>query len=490
MKRFFSLVASVLLLSSCSRSAPAGAPLAAPAPGAGAPPPAATAPAIAPGFIISAPGAPFASAALPSVEAAEATEVVVHREQARHTISGFGGAFNEHGWDVLRLLPEGERQEVLAALFDAGSGLGLSYGRIPIGASDYALDRYTLDESPGDFDMSEFSIERDRRLLIPYVQAAVKLRPDLRLWGSAWTPPTWMKTNGAFDSGAIKDDPKVYEAYALYLARFVESYRDEGITVSMVVPQNEPGQLTRYPSCDWTPAQYVTFIRDHLAPTFRRRALPTQIFVGTVNKGDWDVLAVLKAPGLASAIAGVGLQWGGLEHVAPVHAAYPSLPIMQSETECGNQYRQPDYNPDTPPNDFAYAAYTFRKLRDFISAGASSYMLWNLVLDEHGKNLDSQRPWPQNSPVVVDRATKQVTYTPMYWVTKHFSGLIRVGARVIASSSSYADQIAFENPDGTRVVELLNDSAAPVRLVIVDGARRQPLELPARSVASLILPKE
>jgi glucosylceramidase len=298
-----------------------------------------------------------------------------------------------------------------------------------------------------------------------------------------------MKTNGAFDGGAIRDDPKVYAAYALYLARFVESYRAEGIDVSMVVPQNEPAQLTHYPSCDWTPAQYVTFIRDHLGPTLRSRSLSTQIFVGTINKPDWDVLSVLKDPGASPFIAGVGLQWGGLKHVAPVHAAFPNLTIMQSETECGNGRRQPGYNPERAPNDFAHAAHTFRKLRDFISAGASSYMLWNLVLDEYGKNIDSENPWPQNGAIIVNRSTKQLTLTPMYWVTKHFSALVQPGARVLASSGAHADQIVFLNPDGTRVIELLNDSPAPVTLTVVDGARRQPVELPAQSFGTLLLPR-
>jgi glucosylceramidase len=489
MKRLASSLAGLLLLlPGCARTAPTPSPASAE--------PAVAAPEAAPEpqsrgarWIVTTGAAPFANGALPTAERQGAAEVVVLADQARHEVSGFGGAFNEHGWDALNVLSEGERQAALAALFDPGTGLGLSYGRIPVGASDYALDRYTLDEAPGDYAMARFSIERDRRWLIPFIQAALKLRPGLKLWASAWTPPTWMKTNGAFDGGAFKDEPKVYAAYALYLARFVESYRAEGIDVSMVVPQNEPGQLTRYPSCDWTPAQYVTFIRDHLGPTFQRRSLSTQIFVGTVNTADWDILSVLKDPGVSRVIAGAALQWHALSRVAPVHAAFPSLTIMQSETECGNNHWQPGFNPERAPNDFRYAAYTFRKLRDFISAGASSYMLWNLVLDEHGKNIDSERPWPQNGAIIVDRKAKQVTLTPMYWVTKHFSALLQPGARVVASSGAFADQIVFLNPDGTRVVEPLNESAAPLTLTIVDGSRRQPVELPPQSFGTLLLPR-
>jgi glucosylceramidase len=488
MKRLASCLAGLLLLlPSCSRTAPspslASADLGVAPPGATPEPQTAGV-----RWIVTTGAAPFASAELPRGERQGAPELVVLADQARHEVHGFGGAFNEHGWDALSVLPAGERQAALAALFDPGTGLGLAYGRIPIGASDYALDRYTLDEAPGDYEMASFSIQRDRRLLIPFIQAALKLRPGLKLWASAWTPPTWMKTNRAFDGGAFEDDPKVYAAYALYLARFVESYRAEGIEVSMLVPQNEPGQLTHYPSCDWTPAQYVTFIREHLGPTFQHRSLSTQIFVGTVNKADWDILSVLNDSGASRFVAGAALQWHALRQVAPVHAAFPNLTIMQSETECGNNHWQPGYNPERAPNDFGYAAYTFRKLRDFISAGASSYMLWNLVLDEHGKNIDSEHPWPQNGAIIVDRTTRQVTLTPLYWVTKHFSALIQPGARVVASSGAFADQIVFLNPDGTRVVELLNESAAPLTLTVIDGSRRQPVELPAQTFGTLWLP--
>lgn len=440
-------------------------------------------------WIITTASAPFARSTSPAQAAGGDADVSVDTTQRLQVIDGFGGAFNEHGWDAMSVLSEAERQEVLRALFDPVTGLRFNYCRTPIGASDYALDRYTLDETPGDYAMAHFSIERDEQRLIPFIQAARRLRPDLRLWASAWTPPTWMKDNGAFDGGALKDDPRVYAAYALYLAKYVESYRGHGIDISMVVPQNEPAQLTRYPSCDWTPAQYVTFIKDHLAPTFRSHGLGTQIFVGTINRSDWDVLSVLKDAGTKAVISGVGLQWGGLAHVAPVRAAYPELPIMQSETECGNQASKPGYDPEKPPNDFVYAAYTFRKLRDFIGGGASSYMLWNMVLDEHGKNLDSERPWPQNSAIVVNRKTKQVTYTPMFWVTKHFSSLVEPGARLLATSGAYADRIAFENPDGTVVVELLNDGEEAVQLTIAAGQRRHAVELPPDSVASLLIPK-
>ena len=430
---------------------------------------------------------PFIRLPLPSSAPSGSRDLVVYPSRTLQTLRGFGGAFNEQGWAALSVLAESERQAVLRQLFDPALGLRLNLARTPIGASDYAMDRYTLDEHPGDYGMDRFSIERDRQRLLPFIKAALRIRPDLRVWASAWTPPTWMKTNGAFDSGAMKDDPRTYAAYALYLSKFVASYRAEGVDVFMVVPQNEPGQLTQYPSCDWTPAQYTTFIAKHLGPLFRAHHPDTRIFVGTINRGNWDLLSVLRDPGAGAFVSGVALQWGGLEHVVRVRQAFPKLEIMQSETECGNEYWKPGFDPRRAPNDFAYAAYTWRKFRNYIDAGSSSYFLWNLVLDEGGMNIDTQRPWPQNSAVVVDRRSRKVMYTPMFWATKHFSGLVDPGAHLVETNGTYADAIAFKNPDGSVIVELLNASSEPVELNIAIGKHSFAPKLPARSFASVCL---
>jgi hypothetical protein len=113
----------------------------------------------------------------------------------------------------------------------------------------------------------------------------------------------------------------------------------------------------------------------------------------------------------------------------------------------------------------------------------------NMVLDEQGKNIDSISPWPQNSAVVVERLARRAIYTPMYWATKHYSGLIDVGARLVHSDGAYNDQIAFVNPDGSAVVELLNVEKASAKVIVAVGTRSFAVELPAESFATLIVPK-
>lgn len=408
-------------------------------------------------------------------------------------INGFGGAFNEKGWVALSVLNPDKRDEVLKALFDPAEGAGFNICRVPIGASDYAVSRYTLNEVKDDYQMKHFSIERDKGCLIPYIKAAMKFRPDLRIWGSAWTPPTWMKTNGHFDGGSMKDDPKIYDAYSLYLARFLEAYQEEGINVYAVAVQNEPDIVRNYPTCLWTEKQFLTFIRDHLGLLFKERGVRGEIWLGTMDDGDFNKYprTVLSDPKANNFITTVGYQWGGLNSVAWTRKNYPTKRIMQTETECGNWYWREGFDPDKPQNDWNYGAYTWNKVKDYFERGVNSYMLWNMVLDQEGKNIDSVRPWPQNAAVVVDTETKSVIYTPMYYAFKHFSHFVKPGAHLIRVKSSGAlkDALAFKNPDGKVVLVMQNTAPKSINLKIKMENKNYALSLPAQSWSTLILPQ-
>src|SRR5690606_17493852 len=146
------------------------------------------------------------------------TATVTVSDTAKQDWIGWGGTFNEAGWSALMTLSEADREAVMKLLFDAKDGLGFSWGRIPIGASDYAIERYTLNETSGDTAMTKFSIDHDKdpgRGLIPFVHAAIAVKSDIKFWGSVWTPPTWMKTNGAYDKGGMKSDKANLDAFAL-----------------------------------------------------------------------------------------------------------------------------------------------------------------------------------------------------------------------------------------------------------------------------------
>jgi glucosylceramidase len=409
----------------------------------------------------------------------------------RKMVVGYGGAFNEKGWEALQALPQAKRDEVLRRIFGDRKGLSLTMGRIPIGASDYALSRYSLDDTPGDYAMQKFSIERDRKALIPYVKAALAVNPALRFWASAWSPPPWMKDNGAYDSGKMKDDPKTYAAYALYLAKFVEAYKAEKINVEAVAVQNEPYVLTHYPSCRWEPAQYRTFVRDHLGPTLAQRKTGATVLLGTFNQPDNEAhaRAVLEDPKARQYVGALGLQWGGLPIAAAARKLVPNLRVWQTETDCGNHHWEKGFDPARPQNDFAYATQTWRSLRDYLRGGAEIYMLWNIVLDETGKSIDARQPWPQNSPIVIDRKAKTVTYTPMFKAFAHWSIFARPGDLVLEGAGA-EDAMAFADIERRVVVELMNPTGAGKTVRVKLQGRAWDAVLPARSFGTLIINME
>jgi glucosylceramidase len=370
--------------------------------------------------------------------------IVVDPAATAQRIDGFGGCFNEIGWRALLRLDEVDRDRVMRALFDEKEGLGLNFGRVPIGASDFALSAYSLDDVPGDVELKQFSIERDRYMLIPFIKAALRVRPDLKVWGSPWSPPAWMKTSGVYHGGALRQEPAILKAYAIYLARFVEEYHREGIDVFAVNFQNEPAEDTKYPSCPWKdPATVRDFIRDYAGPTFAERHVAAKIWLGTItnNKLEWFE-AILDDPGVMQTIGGLGIQYASRDVAEQLHGEYPNLAMMETETKCYNGH-----------NDWFDAEDTFRQMVGFFRGGVSAYMYWNMVLDQTGL---SSWGWSQDSTVVVDDYDGSVIYTPQYVLMKHISRFVKPGAVFLKPTSDVDSVLAFRTGDGSVVAVVMN----------------------------------
>jgi len=402
--------------------------------------------------------------------------------ETRQTIDGFGGCFNERGWDALSVLSETERRKVLHKLFDPDTGCGFTLFRTPIGASDYAMDWYSLAETPGDLELKSFSIERDRKYLIPYIRAALEIHPGSKIWASPWSPPAWMKRNGRYscqsepETSRLIWTPEIRSAYARYFFRFIQAYRDEGIPVYAIHVQNEPDACQVFPSCLWTGEEMRDFIRDDLAPRFRKDRLDTEIWLGTINHGDYRKYAgvVLGDPDTAPIVAGVGYQWDGKWAVAETHRRHPGLRLMQTESECGDG-----------SNDHGAGLYTWTLIKQYFEGGANSYLYWNMVLDQTG---NSTWGWSQNSLVTVNRFTREVRYNFEYYVMKHVGAFIQPGAVRIQTGGDDAQALAFRNPDDTIVVVLSNPSFNPWTMTIRVNERMIRIQAPAGSVNTVVWP--
>lgn len=211
-------------------------------------------------------------------------------------IDGFGGCFNELGWDALQMLDKQTRDSILQELFVPEKGFNFTICRMPMGANDYSRRFYSYNETPGDLAMNNFSIAHDTSGLLPYIKEAMKYNPRLNVWASPWCPPSWMKTNNhyACRRDTVQNDlpessqgeegitqfimkPAYLQAYALYFSKFVEAYRAEGINIYAVHVQNEPNSCQVFPSCIWNAASLRDFIGKNLGPQFEKQNLNTDI---------------------------------------------------------------------------------------------------------------------------------------------------------------------------------------------------------------------
>jgi glucosylceramidase len=393
-------------------------------------------------------------------------------------MAGFGGCFNELGWDALGVLPDGDRNAVLAALFGPeGDGCRFNMGRVPIGASDYALQWYSHDEADGDYGMERFSVERDRRYLLPYIKAAMGFRPDLWLFASPWSPPTWMKTHRVFNYGVIRWQPEILHALALYFLRFVRAYREEGVEVRQVHVQNEPAADQKFPSCRWMGERLRDFIRDYLGPLFEREGEECEIWLGTLNADNFDefIVSAMIDDVCRRFIGGVGLQWAGKSIIQRIHAAWPELRLMQTENECGDG-----------KNTWQYAHYVFALLWHYLTNGAEAYCYWNMVLPVGG---ESTWGWRQNSMVCVDKDRREVAYNPEFHVMRHFSRFVQPGAVRLDVSGPWAgNALVFRNPDGAAVVVAANPLAQPRTLIFQADGGNVACEAEPCSFNTLVVP--
>jgi glucosylceramidase len=383
-------------------------------------------------------------------------------------------------------------------LFDATYGAGFVFGRIPIGASDYAMSNYTLDETANDTSMANFSIDRDRQKLIPYINAALAINANLRLWASPWTPPTWMKDNGQFAGGNMKDDATILQAHALYLAKWVQAYAGESLKIEAIHPQNEPGYATNYASCLWTAALFTKFIGTYLGPTFTSQNVSARIFLGTMSNSDsgkdGTIVTTMMADSTAKPyVKGIGLQWGMLDNASSNPATYKAynVPLWATEHKCGNYPWNPGgsipaFNSSKAPNDYPYGVESWGYIRDAITkAGVTSYSAWNMVLDNIGKNLDTVRPWPQNALLTVDRTANTLTVTPAYYVFRHVSQFVAPGAKRVATTGSSPDTVAFKNPDGSIVAVLYNSGSSAKTTTLAVGTTKLQFSIPANGFATV-----
>ncbi len=393
-------------------------------------------------------------------------------------VLGFGAAFTDASCYWFGKLNDRERQALLSEFFGP-AGLRLSVCRTCIGSSDYSTSAYSFDDSPEpDPDLKKFSIEHDRGYILPTLRAARGVNPDLYLFSSPWSPPGWMKSGGSMLGGSMRKE--YFASYAEYFVKFLQGYSADGVKINAVTIQNEvdTDQNGRMPAALWGQEYEIEFVKKFLGPAFEKASLDTRIWILDHNYNLWGrAIDELSDPDVNKYVDGIA--WHGYDGtpdaMTRVHEAFPSKNAYW--TEGGPDYTSPDYK-----TDWAKWSHTFSEvLRNW----AQCIVGWNLVLDEKG--TPNIGPFPCGGVVTVDSKTHEVTYSGQYWAFAHFSKAIRRGAQVIASHGDLRgiDHVAFENPDGSRVLVITNQGDAR-EVECQAGGQGLNLTLDADSVTTLL----
>jgi len=265
---------------------------------------------------------------------------------------------------------------------------------------------------------------------------------------------------------------KYFAAYALYFSKFIQAYKDQGIQIGMVMPQNEFNSCQIFPSCTWTADGLAKFIGKYLGPEMEKQGV--ELFFGTMERPNEALIdTILNDSEARKYIKGVGFQWAGKEAIPGIHKRYPDLTLYQTEQECGDG-----------KNDWKYCCYVWSLMKHYLNNGANAYLYWNISLDQGGF---SRWGWQQNSLVTVDPETNTFRFNHEYYLLKHVSHFVLPGAKRIITSGSFENILAFVNPDQSVVCVLQNDMSSPKKIRIeINGKIMEP-NMEANSFNTIVL---
>jgi glucosylceramidase len=400
------------------------------------------------------------------------------------TISGFGAALTDSSaWLIKNELTAAQRDKLMRQLFSPKTGIGLNYVRVPLGASDFtASGYYSYNSNPAggtDEFQQQFSIAHDEAYIIPQLQQAKALNPDLKLMGSPWSAPGWMKTNGSMTGvgGALKTQ---WEAsYALYLTKAVQAYAAAELPFDTLTLQNEPLHTSNYPTMSMSATQQANIIKNHLGPQFVNQGIGTKIVAYDHN---WDntsyPLAVLNDHAARPYVAGTAFHAyaGSVSAQTTVHNAYPDKDIYFTEITGG------DYAPNFSDN---LVWYFQNILNGSVRNWSKTALFWNLALDQNnGPHLNGCGDC--RGVVTINTATGGVTFNEEFYALGQVTKAVQPNA-VRISSTTYPggiDTVAYKNPDGSQALVALNPSSAATTIRVVNNGKNFSFLIPGKSVAT------
>ena len=377
--------------------------------------------------------------------------ITINPDITYQEMDGFG--FSLTGGSALHLnnMSPAERTSILNELFSEGN-LGISYLRVSVGASDLDAEPFTYNDLPTgetDEDLDHFSIAKDQENLIPVLKEILGINPNIKIMGSPWSAPSWMKTNNHSIGGSLKT---VYFAtYANYFVKYIKAYEAEGITIDAITVQNEPHHDSNNPSMYMEPTDQTLFIKDHLGPAFEAANIDTKIIIWDHNANNpWYATSVLEDVEANPYIDGSAfhLYAGTIDNLSIVRNLHPDKNLYFTEQWVGVNSQFDDN-----------LLWHTRELIVGATRNWSKTVLeWNLASNS---NLEPHTPGGCTEclgGITIDG--NNVQRNVGYYIIGHASKFVRPGSHRISSNySTDIPNVAFKTPSGEIVVIVVNNTA-------------------------------
>lgn len=407
--------------------------------------------------------------------------IIIQPDVKYQTMDGFG--YTLTGGSALHIqgMSASARANILRELFTReGNGIGVDYLRISVGGSD--LDEYpwSYDDRPAgetDEDLAYFSMAYDTLYLIPTLKEILQLNPDLKLMGSPWSPPTWMKDNQDTRGGSLL--PKYYAAYANYFVKYIKAMAAKGITIDAITVQNEPLHPGNNPSLLMLPEDQAIFVKNHLGPVFKKHSIATKIIIYDHNADRPDYpITILNDPDAAQYIDGSAfhLYGGTIDTLTTVHEAHPDKHLYFTEQWVG------------APGDFEkeLSWHTENLIIGAPRNWCKTVLEWNLAADEN-QLPHTDRGGCDRCLGAITISGDEVIRNPAYYIIAQASKFVPAGSvRIDSNNDGDVVNVAYLTPENQLVVILQNKNETAVKIQLKQHNKSLEVSLSPKEVATLV----
>jgi glucosylceramidase len=390
---------------------------------------------------------------------AQSTTITVNAASTFQTIDGFGYTLTEGSAEVISSLAATQQNNLLNELFNPSTGIGISVLRISIGASDLSSSDYTYDQVSGDVNMNSFSLSGpDLTYLVPILKKILAINPNVKILATPWTAPTWMKTNNGWVGGSL--NTAYYAAYALYFVKYLQAMQGQLINIWAITPQNEPGNATNEPSMTMTQEEEANFINNNLGPAVRNAGFSTKIIAYDHNCDNTSFPIYVANNSSYVDGSSFHLYAGSISAMSTVHdATNKNVYFTEQYTGSGGSFAG-DFN-------WHMQNVMVGSQRNWSKATLE----WNLA---NNASIGPHTPGGCNSCLGAITINNSTTYTRnvAYYIIAHMSKFVKVGAVRIGTNnfSGSLENVAFSNPDGSKVLVVQNAGSSSSTFQVVYGS--------------------